>query len=55
MLDFYITAKERGLRILQLTDMQIIDSAQCRYVGRLNDKSMMDWDISRVDENLKRK
>lgn len=52
MLDFYITAKERGLRILQLTDMQIIDSAQCRYVGRLNDKSMMDWDISRVDENL---
>ena len=39
------------LRILQLTDMQIIDAAQRRSPGRLSEKEIEKWDPSRVEEN----
>ena len=41
-------------RILQLTDMQIIDASQRRSPGRLCEKEIEKWDPSRVEENCYR-
>lgn len=39
------------LRILQLTDMQVIDATQRRTPGRLCEREVEKWDPSRVEEN----
>ena len=39
------------LRILQLTDMQIIDATQRRSPGRLSEKEITNWAPDRVEEN----
>ena len=39
------------LRILQLTDMQIIDSSQCRNPDRLNSSEMVNWAPQNVEKN----
>ena len=43
--------KGEKLRILQLTDMQIIDASQRRRPDRLNAPEIEKWDPSRVEEN----
>lgn len=40
-----------GLRILQLTDMQIIDSSQCRRPDRLCQREMEKWSPEFVEKN----
>ncbi len=52
MIDFFVEVESgRENRILQLTDMQIIDSAQRRYPGRLNSESIARWATDTVEEN----
>lgn len=49
--DFAIDVQaDRPVRILQLTDMQIIDSAQQRYIGRLSDRETECWTMEHVDK-----
>ena len=43
MIDFFITQKGEELRILQLTDMQVIDALQKRYPERLSEAGMEKW------------
>ena len=40
-----------GLKILQLTDMQIIDASQCRRADRLSSRELEAWSPSCVDKN----
>ena len=39
------------LRILQLTDMQIIDATQRRSPNRLSPETIISWDNSRIEQN----
>ena len=50
--DFYVKANEGKVRILFLTDMQVIDASQRRYDTRLSEREITLWNISRVKENL---
>ena len=43
MIDFLITQKGEEFRILQLTDMQLIDSSQKRFPERLNELETGKW------------
>ena len=52
MLDFIIKAKGNAFRILQLTDTQIIDSAQQRYATRLCEEERIKWQIENVNAML---
>ena len=52
MIDFFVQAKDDTLKILQLTDMQVIDSMQCRYEGRLSEVSMIEAHPSKMAETL---
>ena len=52
MMDFSITQKGKALRILQLTDMQVIDCTQKRYPERLNEGDMEKWQPQNVKEIL---
>lgn len=50
--DFYVEIPAgREVRLLQITDMQVIDSAQCRYAGRVSDEKMVVWGTDRAKEN----
>lgn len=51
VLDFDVSA-DRELRVLQLSDTQIIDSAQKRYSGRLGAASTTAWATDQMDELL---
>jgi len=42
----------RPVRILQVTDTQIIDSSQCRYDGRLSDEELFKWQPHKVYERM---
>lgn len=42
----------RPVRILQVTDTQIIDSSQCRYDGRLSPEEMLKWQPQKVYERM---
>lgn len=48
--DKILSFEKPDARVLQLTDMQIIDSSQCRFEGRLNDKEMKFWERDRINE-----
>ncbi len=52
MIDFSITQKNKEFRILQLTDMQIIDSTQKRFPERLNEDSTERWQPNCMKEML---
>lgn len=53
VLDFSLNVEEgRPIRILQLTDTQIIDSAQRRYDDRLYPVSIENWKIENIDRLL---
>ena len=43
MIDFLITQKGEKLRVLQLTDMQVIDSSQKRFPDRLSEAETEKW------------
>lgn len=45
---------DRPIRILQVTDTQIIDSSQCRYPERLSAREKELWAPDRVDERMTR-
>lgn len=51
-IDFYVKAKTDKIKILFLTDMQVIDAAQRRFNERLTENEIKIWDISRIKENL---
>lgn len=52
MIDFSVVQKGQELRILQLTDMQIIDSAQKRFPERLGAGETEKWQTQNVKEML---
>ena len=47
--DFAVSVGEKKIKILQITDMQFIDSAQCRFVGRLRQDEMEAWAPDMLD------
>ena len=52
IVDFVFDIEEdREIKILQLTDTQIIDAAQCRYTERIDDESKRRWATDRMYEN----
>ena len=52
--DFIVNVEEnRDVRVLQLTDTQIIDSSQKRYPDRINAISTEKWSPERFEENYK--
>lgn len=52
--DFVVNVENgRDLRVLQLTDIQIIDSSQKRYPDRINAISTEKWSPERFEENYK--
>ena len=51
-IDFFITQKGDKLRILQLSDMQVIDASQKRYSDRLNEEGTTMWDPKHMDKML---
>lgn len=52
-MDFNIDIKHDGdIRILQITDMQVIDAHQQRYSGRLTPASALDWVPDNNNRNL---
>ena len=52
MIDFSITQKGENLRVLQLTDMQVIDSTQKRYPERLKEEETKKWQPQNMREML---
>ena len=52
MIDFSVIQKGQEFRILQLTDMQIIDSAQKRFPERLGEEETEKWQPQNVKEML---
>ena len=52
MIDFLITQNNDVLKILQLTDMQIIDSSQKRFPDRLDAESTKKWNPKNIKEIL---
>ena len=52
MIDFLIMQKSKEFRILQLTDMQIIDSSQKRFPDRLDAESTKKWNPKNIKEIL---
>lgn len=54
-MDFSINIERDGeIRILQLTDMQVIDATQLRYPERLSDREKEIWDPSKKEQVLYR-
>lgn len=51
-MDFIVTQKSDELRILQLTDMQVIDSTQKRFADRLGDEETEKWKPENVKQML---
>ena len=52
-MDFVISVKEkREVRVLQLTDTQIIDSSQCRFNGRISLEAMQRWEKDQMENCL---
>ena len=51
VVDFPIERKDTKIKLLQLTDMQIIDSEQRRTPDRLRDDEIIAWSPSRFNEN----
>ena len=52
MIDFSVIQKGKELRILQLTDMQIIDSTQKRFSERLSEGETEKWQPQNMQEML---
>lgn len=53
--DFAVSVEPgREIRVLQLTDIQIIDASQSRSEDRLNDASKINWAHDTVEENYKK-
>ena len=52
MIDFFITQKGENLRILQLTDMQVIDSSQKRFPERLGEAETKKWEPENMQAML---
>jgi len=53
--DFTLDFPEgKEIRILQVTDTQIIDSSQCRYEGRLCEREMDLWRPEKIEERMGR-
>ena len=52
IVDFVLDIKEdRPIKILQLTDTQIIDAGQCRYDARLSQGEKEKWATNTMEEN----
>ncbi len=52
--DFYVEVQSaRQVRVLQLTDIQVIDSNQQRYPTRLNAQQALRWTMDSTQENYK--
>ena len=49
--DVYVEVERRDFRILQLTDMQIIDAAQRRTPDRISEEKIAYWATDRAEEN----
>jgi len=55
LFDFTVDVESgRMARVLQITDIQIIDAAQKRFPNRLGDKHMERWATDTTEENYKR-
>lgn len=53
-MDFTLDFKKDEIRILQITDMQVIDSSQQRYPGRLREEEYLKWLPETKEKNLYR-
>ncbi len=51
-MDFVLDFSHENVKILQITDMQVIDSAQQRYEGRLCDEEYRKWLPDTKEKNL---
>ena len=52
IVDFILEIEEdREIRILQLTDTQIIDAGQCRTEDRLNSTAKQRWATNTIESN----
>ena len=52
MIDFFIVQKNKELRILQITDMQVIDSTQKRFPERIGEEETEKWQPQNMKEML---
>ena len=53
--DFTVTVEGgRDIRILQVTDVQVIDAGQCRYDNRLNSTQLSGWATNTVEQEAYR-